>query len=97
MRCTRNPQKWKKRLYSNLDASQKYVFDETRKELDIYGMAYVSNNQIMRAMTVSPTIEKCLQTVRKTEENRIQLNLNDLQESEFEDLIRMNCFVENGS
>lgn len=48
-------------------------------------------------MLVDPNPQACVSIIRKTEEKRLELNLNDLHSTDFDDLIRMNCFVDPGS
>lgn len=97
MQLSGNPNKWKKKLFYNMDSAERVRFADIRQELDKSGLMHVSNNQIIRAMSVCPDKDKCLDKIRRTEDNRLQMNLNDLQEGDFEELIRMNCLVDNGS
>ena len=85
---------WKKHTISNLDNAKRKIFDEIREELDNDGLMHVSNDQIMRAMYVTPAKKKCLEKIRNTEQVRVKHNLNDLQESDFEYLIQMKCFAD---
>ena len=92
-----HPGSWKKWTLSRLTEDQRMKFNLIRNQLDEEGMAYVSDNQVMRCLSKSwDEHNLCMDRLRETEILRTSNKCNEMHETEFADLIASNCIFYSG-